>query len=79
MIEILANKKVRVLISGGIQKRFQEMFHDHEINVIWGVAGQLNNVLRAFRKGRLQCGIGNVDGYRKTPASSVSDSPKETP
>jgi predicted Fe-Mo cluster-binding NifX family protein len=58
MLHILAEKEVGVVITGGIQKRFQGMLHHSNIEVIWGVAGEVGEVLEAYMKGALRPGVG---------------------
>ena len=58
MLHILAEKGVTVIITGGIQKRFQGMLHHSNIDVIWGVAGDVGDVFEAYMKGALHLGVG---------------------
>jgi hypothetical protein len=58
ILHILAEKEIGIVITGGIQKKFQEMFLHSNIDVIWGVAGEVNEVLEAYMKGALYPGIG---------------------
>ena len=78
ILDMLVDGEVNVVISGGIQKRFQQMLAKRNINVIWGIAGGVNSVVRAYRKGSLHSGIGNINGFRKGVTSSVSYTPVET-
>ena len=57
-LQILAEKGVTVVITGGIQKRFQGMLHHSNIEVIWGVAGEVGDVIEAYTKGALHPDIG---------------------
>ena len=56
----LAVKGIKVLIVGGIQDRFQEMFSSHRIQVIWGVMGEIQDVIQAYQKGLLYPGVGSI-------------------
>lgn len=64
ILPILAGRKVGVIITGGIQKEFQEMLLHNNIDVIWGVAGEVHDVVEAYMKGALYSGIGAVIGPR---------------
>ena len=68
---ILARKGVQLVIVGGIQERFQQMFQRHNIEVIWGVMGEIEDVIQAYRQGVLYSGVGLVP---KPPGSRC---PKE--
>ena len=58
ILNILREREVSIFISGGMQERFQEMFRRNNIDVIWGVAGEVNEVVEAYMKGSLYPGIG---------------------
>ena len=58
ILHILAEKEVGIIITGGIQKRFQEMLLHSNIDVIWGVAGEVDEVLEAYMQGALHPGVG---------------------
>ena len=58
ILNMLMEREVKVVISGGIQERFQEMFRRNNIDVIWGVAGDVGDVVEAYTKGALHAGIG---------------------
>lgn len=57
-LHVLAEKEVRIIITGGIQKRFQEMLLHSNIDVIWGVVGEVGEVLEAYMKGALHPCVG---------------------
>ena len=57
---ILVKRKVQVVIVGGIQERYQAMFLNHQIKVIWGVIGEVKDVIRAYLRDSLYPGIGRV-------------------
>ena len=58
ILQILVGKEVGIIITGGIQKRFQEMFLHSNIDIIWGVAGEVGDVVEAYMKGALHPGVG---------------------
>ena len=58
ILNMLMEREVTVLICGGIQKRFQQMFRQNDIDVIWGVVGEVHDVMRAYAKGALHPGFG---------------------
>lgn len=60
ILNILAEREVKVVISGGIQERFQEMFRQSNIDIIWGVVGEVHDVVAAFMRGALYPGIGPI-------------------
>ena len=64
ILPMLARKEIGVVITGGIQKRFQKMLLHNKIDVIWGVAGEVRDVVEAYTKGALYSGIGAVIGPR---------------
>lgn len=64
LFDMFAENKVEVVISGGMQKRFQEMFLRNSIDVIWGVTGEVEDVVEAYKKGILYSGIGRVNNSR---------------
>jgi len=61
-LNILARKEVHVVIVGGIQERYQAMFLNHHIEVLWGVIGEVSDVIRAYTRGALYPGVGRVPG-----------------
>jgi hypothetical protein len=76
---MLVDREVSIVISGGIQKRFQNMLVKRNINPLWGIAGEVNNVVRAYRKGSLHSGMGNMNGFQEGVTwSSVSHRPGKT-
>jgi predicted Fe-Mo cluster-binding NifX family protein len=64
LFDMFAENKVEVVISGGMQTRFQEMFLRNSIDVIWGVTGEVDDVVEAYRKGMLYSGMGRVRNSR---------------
>ena len=58
ILNMLLEREVKVIICGGIQGRFQEMFRQNDIDVIWGVVGEVDDVMRAYAKGALHPGFG---------------------
>ena len=58
VMQLLAERKVRVIISGGMQERFQVMFLKSNVDVIWGIAGNVKDVVETYLRGTLRCGMG---------------------
>ena len=56
--ELLSKEGVEVVISGGMNQHFQNLFHFRGIEVIWGIIGEANDALAAFRDGQLTPGMG---------------------
>ena len=61
IMPLLAERKVGVIISGGIQERFQVMLLRSNVDVIWGIAGNVKDVVQAYLRGRLRCGMGILE------------------
>jgi predicted Fe-Mo cluster-binding NifX family protein len=59
-LNILIKKKVEVVIVGGMQERYQSMFLNNHIEVIWGVIGEATDATQAYIRGTLYPGIGRV-------------------
>jgi predicted Fe-Mo cluster-binding NifX family protein len=57
IINMLAQRDVSVVVSGGIQRKFQKMLQSKRIDVIWGVAGPVRDVVRAYGEGILDPGV----------------------
>ena len=55
---VLGKEGVEVVISGGMNKYFQSLFRSQGIEVIWGIIGEANDALTAFRDGELTPGMG---------------------
>lgn len=56
--ELLSKEGVEVVISGGMNQHFQNLFRLRGIDVIWGIIGEADDVLAAFMTGRLSPGMG---------------------
>jgi len=56
--ELLSKEGVEVVISGGMNQHFQNLFNLRGIDVIWGIIGEANDALAAFRDGQLTPGMG---------------------
>lgn len=69
-LNILTQREVKTIIVGGMQEKFQEMFLQHRIQVIWGVMGEIKDVIRAYAKGLLYPGVGPI---LKTPHGKAID------
>jgi predicted Fe-Mo cluster-binding NifX family protein len=50
----LTTAGVSVMICGGIHPRFQQVFQEHEIQLIKGVIGEWEDVVQAYLHGTLQ-------------------------
>ena len=55
---VLGKEGVEVLISGGMNKHFQDLFRFQGIQVIWGIIGEADDALTAFKAGQLVPGMG---------------------
>ena len=55
---VLGKEGVEVVISGGMNNYFQDLFRSQGIQVIWGIIGEANDALAAFRNGQLTPGMG---------------------
>jgi predicted Fe-Mo cluster-binding NifX family protein len=64
--ELLSEEGVEVVISGGMNQYFQNLFRLHGIEVIWGIIGEANDALAAFRGGQLAPGMGCCPEGRRT-------------
>jgi predicted Fe-Mo cluster-binding NifX family protein len=51
---VLASERVSVMICGGIHPRFQQAIQGQNIQLVWGVVGEWQDVLQAYLKGTLQ-------------------------
>jgi predicted Fe-Mo cluster-binding NifX family protein len=56
--EVLWKEGVEIVISGGMNHYFQNLFRSQGIQVIWGIIGEVEEVLAAFIAGRLTPGMG---------------------
>jgi len=57
--ELLANEGVKLVICGGMNDCFQELFQERGIAVIWGIIGDAADVLAAYRADKLVPGMGS--------------------
>jgi predicted Fe-Mo cluster-binding NifX family protein len=55
---VLGKEGVEVVIAGGMNRHFQELFRSQGIQVIWGIIGEANDALAAFKDGQLTPGMG---------------------
>jgi len=53
-ISLLASERVSVMICGGIHPRFQQAIQRQNIQLVWGVVGEWQEVLQAYLNGTLQ-------------------------
>lgn len=65
VFHLLVSEKIRTLIVGGIQSRFEAMLFHHDIEVIWGIIGTVEDVIEAYDRKRLRIGMGKVEGPPK--------------
>ena len=56
--DFLASQGVTKVIAGGVNWHLQEMLRVHNIEVIWGIMGDVDEVLAFFLKKGLQDGMG---------------------
>ena len=63
--EILENEGVEVVISGGMNHYFQNLLRSRGIQVIWGIMGEANDALAAFKADRLTPGMGCCPAGRR--------------
>jgi predicted Fe-Mo cluster-binding NifX family protein len=56
--ELLARKGVSVLITGGINLHFQNLFRSRGIEVIWGLIGTPEAAVKAYLAGKVVPGMG---------------------
>jgi len=69
ILNMLVEREVDVIISGDIQDKFQNMFLDSDIDVIWGVTGEVQHVIGAYLKTTLYSGMGVVESLTKRTTS----------
>ena len=62
---VLGKEGVEVVIAGGMNNHFQDLFRSQGIQVIWGIIGEANDALAAFRDGQLTPGMGCCPEGRK--------------
>ena len=55
--KVLRDEGVDLVIAGGINRQFQDLFREHGIAVIWGIIGDVDDVLAAYRAGQLVVGM----------------------
>ena len=63
--DLLSKEGVEVVISGGMNQHFQNLFRHRGIDVIWGIIGEVDDVLAAFMTGRLSPGMGCCPAGRR--------------
>jgi predicted Fe-Mo cluster-binding NifX family protein len=51
---VLASEHISVMICGGIHPRFQQTLQGQNIQLVWGVVGDWQEVLQAYLNGTLQ-------------------------
>ena len=65
-LKILKTSGVKTVICGGISDGFYKILSNAEISVIIGIAGEVDQVLNAFRCDRLGEPCFYMPGYKKT-------------
>ena len=55
---VLGKEGVEVVISGGMNKHFQNLFRSRGIQVMWGIIGEADDALAAFKADQLAPGMG---------------------
>jgi predicted Fe-Mo cluster-binding NifX family protein len=55
---VLGKEGVEVVIAGGMNNHFQDLFRSQGIQVIWGIIGEANDAVAAFKDGQLTPGMG---------------------
>jgi predicted Fe-Mo cluster-binding NifX family protein len=63
--EVLRDEGVALVIAGGINRQFQDLFRKHGIAVIWGIIGDAEDVLATYRAGQLVVGMGGCPHPRR--------------
>jgi predicted Fe-Mo cluster-binding NifX family protein len=56
--ELLSKEGVELVICGGMNDCFQELFQERGIGVIWGIIGDVEDVLTAYQANQLVAGMG---------------------
>jgi predicted Fe-Mo cluster-binding NifX family protein len=69
-LKILKNSGVSTIICGGISDGFYKMISNNEIPMIIGIAGEVNQVITAFRCSRLDEPCFYMPGYKTPPATT---------
>ena len=62
---VLGKEGVEVVISGGMNNHFQHLFKSQGIQVMWGIIGEADDALDAFRAGQLAPGMGCCPAGRR--------------
>ena len=71
-LKILKNSEVNTVICGAISDGFYNRISNTEISVTAGIAGEVDQVLTAYRCNRLGEACFYMPGYRKPPDSTIS-------
>ncbi len=54
LFALFTSEQISTVICGGIHPRFQQVFQEHDIQLIWGVIGEWQEILQAYLQGKLQ-------------------------
>jgi len=63
--DFLASQGVTKVIAGGVDWQLQEMLRTHNIEVIWGIMGDVDEVLAFYLRKGLQDGMGPCPPRRR--------------
>ncbi len=63
--DFLASKGVTKVIAGGVDWHLQEIFKLHNIDVTWGIIGNVDEVLTFYQQKGLQLGMGPCPPRRR--------------
>ena len=63
--KVLAERGVTVLIGGGVEPPLGKMLRAHNIEVIWGIIGEVDEVLPLYLSKGLRVGMGPCQRGRK--------------
>ena len=61
--EVMARAGVDQILSGGMNLDFQREFRLRNIGVIWGLIGEIDDVLSAYLNGKVFAGMGPCPPY----------------
>jgi len=69
-IRLLRDHGVDTVICGGVQEVYEDMLCAHGFCVVSWVAGNVEDLLRDFLRGRLRAGSGRLGQHRETTGQS---------
>jgi len=68
--EVFAREGIDLVLSGGMSPAFQREFRLRNIDVIWGLIGEADDVLATYLKGKAFAGMGPCPPARSRDRSS---------